>query len=50
VPWQEKFATLPRGPATLTDAELQSHQLPEPPSGILVELEKGWLEHVLKNR
>jgi putative spermidine/putrescine transport system substrate-binding protein len=49
-PWQENFATLPRGPATLGDAELQAHQLPEPPSKILVELEKGWIEHVLKNR
>jgi putative spermidine/putrescine transport system substrate-binding protein len=49
-PWQEKFKTLPRGTATLGDAELQAHQLPEPPSKILVELEKGWVEHVLKNR
>ncbi|MGB3225337.1 MAG: ABC transporter substrate-binding protein [Desulforhopalus sp.] len=48
--WQEKFKALPRGPATLGDAELQSHQLPEPPSKILVQLEKGWVEHVLKNR
>ena len=30
--WQEKFETLPRGEATLGDAELQAHQLPEPPS------------------
>lgn len=50
LPWQEKFATLPRGPATLGDAELQAHQLPEPPSKILIALEKGWREHVLKNR
>lgn len=49
-PWQEKFATLPRGKATLGDAELQAHQLPEPPSKILVELEKGWVKHVLKSR
>ncbi len=48
--WQKKFADLPRGAATLTDAELQSHQLPEPPSDILVYLEKGWDEHVLKGR
>lgn len=48
--WQEKFANLPRGKATLGDDELQAHQLPEPPSSILVELEKGWVEHVLKNR
>ncbi len=48
--WQEKFKDLPRGAATLDDAELQAHQLPEPPSKILVQLEKGWTEHVLKNR
>ncbi len=48
--WQEKFTNLPRGKATLGDAELQAHQLPEPPSSILIELEKGWVEHVLKNR
>lgn len=48
--WQEKFTSLPRGEATLGDAELQAHQLPEPPGSILVELEKGWVEHVLKNR
>jgi putative spermidine/putrescine transport system substrate-binding protein len=48
--WQEKFKTLPRGPATLGDAKLQAHQLPESPSKILVQLEKGWIEHVLKNR
>ncbi|MGB3211830.1 MAG: ABC transporter substrate-binding protein [Desulforhopalus sp.] len=48
--WQQKFATLPRGKATLGDAELQAHQLPEPPSTILVDLEKGWVQHVLKNR
>ncbi len=50
LPWQEKFTSLPRGPATLGDRELQAHQLPEPPSKILVELEKGWVKHVLKNR
>ncbi len=48
--WREKFKALPRGPATLGDAELQAHQLPEPPSKILVQLEKGWVEHVLKSR
>ena len=48
--WQAKFANLPRGTATLGDAELQAHQLPEPPSKILIQLEKGWVEHVLKNR
>jgi putative spermidine/putrescine transport system substrate-binding protein len=48
--WQEKFKTLPRGKATLSDAELQARQLPEPPSTILIQLEKGWVEHVLKGR
>lgn len=48
--WQARFRDLPRGPATLSDAELQSHQLPEPPSEILIHLEKGWEQHVLKER
>ena len=48
--WQEKFKKLPRGIATLSDEELQSHQLPEPPSKILIQLEKGWDKHVLKRR
>ena len=48
--WQEKFKKLPRGVATLSDKELQSHQLPEPPSKILIRLEKGWEKHVLKGR
>lgn len=47
---QERFESLPKGVATLGDTELQAHQLPEPPSKILVQLEKGWIEHVLKNR
>ena len=48
--WQQKFLELPRGKATLTDKELQAHQLPELPSKILVHLEKGWQKHVLKGR
>lgn len=48
--WQGKFSTLPRGKATLSDEELQSHQLPELPSKILIYLEKGWVEKVLKDR
>ena len=48
--WQQKFLELPRGKATLTDKELQAHQLPEPPSKILIHLEKGWQKHVLKGR
>ena len=48
--WQARFAARPRGMATLSDAELQSRQLPEPPSEILIELEQGWNRHVLKGR
>ncbi len=48
--WQERFAALPRGAATLPNAVLQRHQLPEPPSEILIRLEKGWDAHVLKGR
>ena len=48
--WQEKFNSLPRGIATLSNRELQTHQLPEPPSEILIRLEKGWQKHVLKKR
>ncbi len=48
--WQARFAALPRGPATLPNDVLQRHQLPEPPSEILIRLEKGWDEHVLKGR
>lgn len=48
--WQSKFAALPRGAATLPNDVLQRHQLPEPPSEILMRLEKGWDEHVLKGR
>jgi putative spermidine/putrescine transport system substrate-binding protein len=48
--WQARFNSLPRGPATLADSELQAHQLPEPPSDVLIHLEKGWEQHVLKGR
>jgi putative spermidine/putrescine transport system substrate-binding protein len=48
--WRARFEALPRGPATLTDAELQSRQLPEPPSEILIRLEQGWQRQVLKKR
>lgn len=48
--WRSRFAALPRGVATLTDDVLQAHQLPEPPSEILIRLEKGWEKHVLKKR
>ena len=48
--WRRKFKSLPHGPATLPDEVLQSHQLPEPPSKILIQLEKGWNRRVLKQR
>jgi len=48
--WQVKFNSLEKGVATLSDSELQAHQLPEPPSEILIYLEKGWKKQVLKNR
>lgn len=48
--WQKRFAARPRGPATLTDQELQARQLPEPPSAVLIHLEKGWQGQVLKAR
>jgi putative spermidine/putrescine transport system substrate-binding protein len=48
--WQARFAALPRGAATLPTDVLQGHRLPEPPSQILIRLEKGWEEHVLKKR
>ncbi len=47
---QREFANRPQGIATLGDAELQAHQLPELPSSILTRLEKGWQQHVLKGR
>jgi putative spermidine/putrescine transport system substrate-binding protein len=46
--WREKFAQQERGIATLPDEVLQKHQLPEPPSEILIRLEKGWEKYVLK--
>lgn len=48
--WQARFIDLPRGVATLSDNVLQSHQLPEPPSQILIRLEKEWDKQVLKKR
>jgi putative spermidine/putrescine transport system substrate-binding protein len=48
--WRQRFADLPRGAATLPHEVLQRHQLPEPPSEILIELERGWQKQVLKAR
>jgi putative spermidine/putrescine transport system substrate-binding protein len=49
-PWRARFAALPRGAATLSAEELARHQLPEPPSELLMRLEKGWENRVLKGR
>ncbi len=46
--WQERFNQQDRGVATLDDATLAAHRLPEPPSAILIALEKGWQREVLK--
>jgi putative spermidine/putrescine transport system substrate-binding protein len=46
--WQQKFASLPRGVATLPDEVLAKNRLPELQSTWRVESEKGWEEHVLK--
>lgn len=48
--WRERFAEAPRGPATLPEEILAERRLPELPSGLLVRLEKGWDQHVLKGR
>lgn len=48
--WKQQFERLDRGVATLPEHVLQKHQLPEPPSHILIQLEKGWEKHVLKKR
>jgi putative spermidine/putrescine transport system substrate-binding protein len=48
--WRERFERLPRGLATLPNDVLQKHRRPEPPSEILIRLEKGWEKHVLKGR
>ena len=48
--WQAKFAQLPRGAATLSNEVLQARQLPELPSELLIRLEQGWEQKVLKGR
>lgn len=45
--WQQKFAEQPRGPATLPDADLAVHRLPELQADWLTAIEKGWEENVL---
>ena len=45
-----RLDSLPAGIATLPDSVLASHRLPEPPSEILVRLEKRWEKDVLRAR
>lgn len=45
--WQQKFDELPRGPATLSDAVLAAHRLPELPAAWITAIEQGWETNVL---
>ncbi len=46
--WATRFADLPRGPATLSDAELAAHRLPELQAAWLAAIETGWIQQVLE--
>jgi putative spermidine/putrescine transport system substrate-binding protein len=46
--WQQRFDNLPRGPATLSDAELAAHRLPELPAPWIAAIEQGWQANVLQ--
>ncbi|HRF50158.1 MAG TPA: ABC transporter substrate-binding protein [Anaerolineales bacterium] len=46
--WAARFKDLPRGPATLSDAELASRRLPELQAAWLSAIEAGWIEQVLE--
>jgi putative spermidine/putrescine transport system substrate-binding protein len=46
--WQQRFDDLPRGPATLSDAVLAAHRLPELPAPWLAAIERGWEANVLQ--
>jgi putative spermidine/putrescine transport system substrate-binding protein len=46
--WQQRFDELPRGPATLSDAVLAAHRLPELPAPWLAAIERGWEANVLQ--
>jgi putative spermidine/putrescine transport system substrate-binding protein len=45
---QQKFAALPRGPATLPDAELAAHRAPELQAAWITAFEQGWEANVLQ--
>jgi putative spermidine/putrescine transport system substrate-binding protein len=46
--WQQRFDELPRGPATLSDAELAAHRLPELPAAWIAAIEQSWQANVLQ--
>ena len=46
--FQQQFAALPRGPATLPDAELAAKRLPELQAAWLTAFEQGWEANVLQ--
>ncbi len=46
--WKTKFASLPRGKATLSDEILSLKRLPELPAAWRIAAEKAWEEKVLK--
>lgn len=48
VEWQTAFAELPRGVATLSDAELAQNRLPELEAGWRIAAEQAWAENVLQ--
>ena len=45
--WQQQFADLPRGPATLSDEVLAAHRLPELPATWIAAIEQAWEAAVL---
>jgi putative spermidine/putrescine transport system substrate-binding protein len=48
VEFQQQFAALPRGPATLPDSELAAKRLPELQAAWLTAFEQGWETNVLQ--
>lgn len=46
--WRARFASLPRGPATLAPEELAANALPELQAPWITAIEQGWEEEVLK--
>jgi putative spermidine/putrescine transport system substrate-binding protein len=46
--WQDRFAAVPRGDATLSTEELAAHRLPELQAPWLTAFEQGWQAEVLQ--